>query len=234
MYVLFMFRDIYSVSYRMKRELYHRVFSILLSVFVCFISINLIRLALFYPVLSKSDSMSPDISSDCVVQIAPLLRSPERGQVMLVSPKDEPVHSFFEKSVDFICRFFTAQQYSPFSKNELSPSFRRVVGLPGDTIYISNHLVYIKPEGQSQFLTEFELTKIKYTLSVPEISAKTDSRIGTVGNMDQFTLKENEYFVLADNRLESSDSRLWGPVTSASFKGRALLIYFPFSKIKLF
>ncbi len=52
--------------------------------------------------------------------------------------------------------------------------------------------------------------------------------------MDQFTLKENEYFVLADNRLESSDSRLWGSVTSASFKGRALLIYFPFSKIKLF
>ena len=57
-----MFRDIYSVSYRMKRELYHRVFLILLSVFVCFASINLIRLALFYPVLSKSDSMSPGIT----------------------------------------------------------------------------------------------------------------------------------------------------------------------------
>ncbi len=230
---LFMVRDIYSVSYRMKRELYRRIFTVILSFFLCCLCINALRLALFYPVLSKSDSMAPAVSPDSAVLVAPLLRRPERGQIMLLSSTEESSRSFSEKTLEFACRFFTAQQYSPFSKKEPAPSLRRVVGIPGDTLYISNYLVYIKPAGYSQFLTEFELTKAKYTLTVPELSVKMDSRIGSVGNMEAVTLKENEYFLLADNRREAADSRLWGAVHSSSFKGRAVLVYFPFSKARL-
>ena len=234
MYVLFMVRDIYSVSYRMKRELYRRIFTVILAFFLCFLCINVVRLALFYPVLSKSDSMAPSVSSGSVVLVAPLLRRAERGQIMLLHHSKENIRSFSEKIVEFVCRFFLAQQYSPYAQRELSPSLRRVVGLPGDTLYISNYLVYIKPAGYSQFLTEFELTRAKYTLTVPELSGNLDSRIGSVGNMEAVTLKENEYFLLADNRREAADSRLWGVVPSSSFKGRALLSYFPFSKVRLF
>ncbi len=229
-----MFTDIYSVSYKMRRQLYRRISTAIVSVFLCVLVINLVRALLFYPVLSKSDSMSPSISPNNVVLVAPLLKKAERGQVMLVAPYEKEKHSFVEKTLDFFCHFVTAQQYSFLHGNEIKPSFRRVVGLPGDTIYISNYLVYIKPAGKTQFLTEFELTKIKYTLTLPENSAGTDSKIGAIGNMESITLGNDEYFVLADNRVEGSDSRLCGPVKSEVFDGKALLVYFPFSNIKIF
>lgn len=229
-----MFTDIYSVSYKMRRQLYRRISTAILSVFLCVLLINLVRALLFYPVLSKTDSMSPAISSNSVVLVAPFLKNAERGQVMLVNPLEKENHSFVEKTFDFFCRFVSAQQYSLFNGKEIRPLFRRVVGLPGDTIYISNYLVYIKPAGKTQFLTEFELTKIKYTLTMPENSAGTDSKIGAIGNMESITLGNDEYFVLADNRFEGFDSRLGGPVKADSFAGKALLIYFPFSNIKIF
>ncbi len=218
----------------MRRQLYRRVSTAIISVLLCVSLINLVRALLFYPVLSKSDSMSPAISSNSVVLVSPLLKKTERGQVMLINSSGRENHTFLEKTLDFFCRFVSAQQYSVFKGKEIKPAFRRVVGLPGDTIYISNYLVYIKPAGKTQFLTEFELTKIKYTLTLPENSAGTDSKIGAIGNMESITLGNNEYFVLADNRLEGFDSRLCGPVKAESFAGKALLIYFPFTNIKLF
>ncbi len=229
-----MFTDIYSVSYEMKRQLYRRIFTVLAAFFICFVFINLVRALLVYPVLSESDSMSPEIAENNVVLVAPLFKKAERGSIMLVSGEEKEAVSFFAKTSDFLCRFFTAQQISLSSKNHTVPSLRRVVGLPGDTIYISNYLVYVKPAGQSQFLTEFELTKIKYTLTIPNDTTLIDKKIGAAGNMESITLGSDEYFVLADNRLEAGDSRLWGAVNSKSFAGRALMMYFPFSAFKIF
>ena len=113
-------------------------------------------------------------------------------------------------------------------------AFRRVVALPGDTVYINNYVVFVKPQGQSHFLTEFELTKTKYNLSLPLVPDYVDTTIGSMGQTEEFTLGANEYYLLGDNRLECTDSRLWGPVQKNSMVGKALLVYFPFSKIRLF
>jgi len=47
-------------------------------------------------------------------------------------------------------------------------------------------------------------------------------------------LAEDEYFVLGDNRLHSSDSRLWGGVARKLITGRVILRAWPLDKIAKF
>lgn len=233
--VLGMVRDIYSISYKMRRELHAKIASAVLFFLLCIFIIGLVRGLLVYPVLEKSTSMSPGVMEKSAVLVAPLIKKVRRGQIILVKAEENEKHSFLSCAIDFACRLFTAQQISSFpAESEASPVLRRVVGIPGDTVYISNYLVYIKPAGQQRFLTEFELTRTKYSLSVPAQGAGIDSQIGAVGNMEPVTLADGEYFVLADNRIEAVDSRIWGPVNIKSFRGKALFAYFPPGKARFF
>jgi signal peptidase I len=87
---------------------------------------------------------------------------------------------------------------------------KRVIGLPGDVVQVADGIVYVN----SQPLYE------------PYI-ADTPNYTGT------WTVPENEYFVLGDNRNNSSDSHLWGYIPADDIVGRALLIYWPMDQISL-
>lgn len=87
---------------------------------------------------------------------------------------------------------------------------KRVIGLPGDEVRIENGIVSVN----NQPLYE------PYQAEMPNYS-------GT------WVVPEGEYFVLGDNRNNSSDSHLWGFVPSEDIVGRALLIYFPFTDFAL-
>lgn len=87
---------------------------------------------------------------------------------------------------------------------------KRVVGLPGDQIRISEGLVYVN----NQPLYE------PYIAEAPRYTGTWDVPPG-------------EYFVLGDNRNNSSDSHMWGFVPQDDIVGRALLIYWPLSEITL-
>ena len=94
--------------------------------------------------------------------------------------------------------------------------------------------MYIKPKGEKHFLTEFELCNHPYNVTFNAYPASWDTSIGIVGYSEEYTLKDNEYFVLADNRSSCTDSRLSGPVTVQNIRGKALFCYFPFNKLKLY
>ena len=89
---------------------------------------------------------------------------------------------------------------------------KRVIGIPGDAIEISDGQVFVNGE-LSPFDDEFTSSYSEdYPLTVPP----------------------NKYFVLGDNRSVSSDSRQWGVVDARKIVGRAWFTYWPTDAIHLF
>ena len=140
--------------------------------------------------------------------------------------------------VQKIVAFFTFQLVNPFSANQPSqakPFVRRVVGIPGDTLYMEDFVLHIKTKDGEHFLTEFEVTKNDYNVKSENLPENWDTSLPFSGSYPEITLKEGEYFVLCDNRIASSDSRLWGPLQATTqIKARILMRYWPFSRISIF
>jgi signal peptidase I len=87
---------------------------------------------------------------------------------------------------------------------------KRVIGLPGDEVDISDGIVSIN----GQPLEE------TYVYAPPAYT----------GN---WTVPEERLFVLGDNRNQSSDSHKWGFVPVENVVGKALVVYWPLSDAKL-
>jgi signal peptidase I len=149
-----------------------------------------------------------------------------RGQVVLVDRSVGTGKPFLKTIFDGLVRFFTLQRYSLFPKDDVL-FVKRVIGLPGDTISISNYVVRIKPAGDQYEYTEFELSERDYTPELPQVSPLWDESIPFSGFMDSITLKHEQCFVLSDDRGVTNDSRTWGPVPADSITGRALVRYWP-------
>ncbi len=94
---------------------------------------------------------------------------------------------------------------------------KRVIGLPGETIEIDNSTVIItndeNPDG--------------FILDEPYIKSMRN-----IGHTEE-VLGEREYFVMGDNRDESSDSRAWGVLQEERIVGRAYIRLFPPSMIDI-
>ena len=150
---------------------------------------------------------------------------------------DEQERKFYEIIWHNISSFFTAQQYDSYVDNN-SPGtnyqLRRVVGLPGDEIYMQDYVLYIKPADEKHFLTEFELAEKPYNLTFLTPPAQWNGSVGVKGSFDPIVLGQNEYYVLGDNRISVSDSRLWGTISKQEMTGRVILRYFPIKSIKLY
>jgi len=108
---------------------------------------------------------------------------PQRGDVMIFKPPHEP-------KKDYI---------------------KRVIGLPGDLVEVSDGTVYINGE------------------PLPEDYIKEPP----LENMEPMVVPEGEYFMMGDNRNHSLDSRKWGTVKLNKFEGKALFIFWPPNRIHL-
>ena len=98
-----------------------------------------------------------------------------------------------------------------FSPQDGTRLVKRVIGLPGDTVYIDAGQVYVN----GRLLTE------SY---VPE-----DYRDRV--SWEEHRIPPGEYFVLGDHRSSSSDSRTWGFVKREKIYGKAVFVYWPLKNI---
>jgi signal peptidase I len=95
---------------------------------------------------------------------------------------------------------------------------KRIIGLPGETVTF---------EGTTVTITGPTHPK-PVILDEPYVA---DSQ--KMNNHLTRTLNNDEFFVCGDNRSQSSDSRIWGPVPRNYMDGRALIRLFPFSVIAI-
>jgi signal peptidase I len=98
---------------------------------------------------------------------------------------------------------------------------KRVIGLPGDHVIVKNGVVTIfnvsHPQGFQPDKT------LPYGKVIPSTS----------GNID-ITLSKNQIFVCGDNRPDSLDSRVFGPVELNNIVGKLVLRVLPLSDAKMF
>jgi len=222
----------YSTRLKTRKKIAFIVFYII-SIFIL---VNLIIKFLIFPVRQISVSMIPDISENSLIMCSPLANKINRGSVVLLEPKLKLNLSKTKRISDSVVRFFTAQQFSFYEDlrfNGGSNQIRRVVALPGDTIYMRDYVLYVKAAGEKYFLTEFEIANKPYNVTFFTAPAQWDSSLGVKGSFDEIVLQENEYFVLGDNRKSSEDSRLYGVVKTENIKAKALFCFFPLNKIKV-
>ena len=93
---------------------------------------------------------------------------------------------------------------------------KRLIGLPSETVTIkSGKVTIINDENPAGIL-----------LNEPYIRSKTFNNVST-------TLGPDEYFVMGDNRIVSSDSRMWGPLPKEDLIGRPVARLFPLSKFDI-
>jgi signal peptidase I len=88
---------------------------------------------------------------------------------------------------------------------------KRIIATPGDRITIDNTTVIVNG------------VTLKETYVAPE----NQGNIFSYKNIHNMLVPANDYFVLGDDRLRSSDSRDWGFVPRKNIIGRAAFVYWP-------
>ncbi len=126
-----------------------------------------------------------------------------------VHPGTDPMRYIFRGPERGDIIVFRAPDQTPGAQER--DFIKRVIGLPGDTVEVKNCTVYVNGKP----LTE------PYIAQAPTYPYPQDGS-GPV------TVPKGQYFVLGDNRNNSSDSHSWGMVPKANIIGQAWIIYWPF------
>ncbi len=187
----------------------NRFFKEILSFFKIFVIALLITIPIKYfllePFMVSGASMHPSFETGHYLVVNKLKKYEKinRGDVLVFVPPHERKKDSWKKYTVFL---------DPRKKY-----IKRVIALPGETIATSNNKIFIKhKDGNGK---EVWITLNEPYLKNTEISNFTK------------TLKNDEYFMLGDNRPFSYDSEEWGPIKKSDITGEPILRLFPFTKI---
>jgi len=89
---------------------------------------------------------------------------------------------------------------------------KRLIGLPGEKITIKNG--------------EVRINNVKLVESYLPLGTKTMPDL-------EMTLGQDDYFIMGDNRANSSDSRIWGTCVKSNFIGKVFFRIFPIQEMGL-
>ncbi|MEA2715673.1 MAG: signal peptidase [Candidatus Parcubacteria bacterium] len=95
---------------------------------------------------------------------------------------------------------------------------KRIIGLPGETIDIKDGRVTVTSDADPA----------GFTLDEPYVESVHSSH-----DTLHVVLGPTEYFVMGDNRAQSSDSRIWGPLDSRFIIGRPIVRLLPLTSVSI-
>ena len=101
---------------------------------------------------------------------------------------------------------------------------KRVIGVPGDTVRFRGNDVQVLPGSGA------ELSFQEVVTPVANAGSGRPAAIDGPGAAT-ITLEPGQYFVLGDNRAESSDSRHWGAISRDAMIGEAVFRMFPWRRM---
>ena len=108
---------------------------------------------------------------------------------------------------------------------------KRVIGLPGDTVSCVNDVVYIN----GKVLDETKYIDPDYRQSLVDkfgyFNKVPDADNTNVVDFEEVKLKDDESYVMGDNRPYSKDSRYVGPVKKSQIFAKKMLVLLPISDI---
>ena len=155
---------------------------------------------------------------------------PHRGDLVVFEVPGAPSHPGLAGLGETLLRFLTLNRHSLYEGPDGRPLTRlmikRVIGLPGDTVRLERLEAYVRPAGHVGFQAEREIVPRGYAADT-RLRIDWPEGLPFGGDADEVSLGEGEYFLLGDNRARSSDSRSWGAVPLGLIRGKALLRYWP-------
>lgn len=189
-----------------KKTVWQEITSWVLTLLAAVVIASLVRLLIFEPVRVDGGSMDTTLKN---------------GEVMLVT-KPEVLLGKLNRGDVIICRFPDRSKVAkltiaaPLDISLISHTLfvKRLVALPGDTIAVQKGHLYL-----NDMITD-----------EPYID---EERFGGKA-FERYTLGEDEYFVMGDNRSGSHDSRYAevGPISRDMIVGHAKLVLLPLNKIR--
>jgi len=200
---------------KVKKTLAQEILSWVLTLVVAVVAALLIRTFIFEPVRVDGHSMDDTLNDGEIMFVSKFdysttwLCFPWQGQ------EDQEKAARFTVGGDpkrfdvVICRY-PGRGATNFVK--------RVVGLPGDTIRLSEGYLYIKAAGETE--------EVKYE----EIYINDEYRTGMRNEFGPYTVPEGKFFVMGDHRNNSNDSRYTGPIDRNMIVGHVRHVVYPFNK----
>jgi len=109
--------------------------------------------------------------------------------------------------------------HPPQAEGGGTPFIKRVIGQPGDVIELRDGSVYVND----------------VKLAEPYIFDEEEDPVQTVEQtgVDLWTVPPDSFFLMGDHRNQSRDSRTFGPIARDQIIGRAVLRYWPLSKLAI-
>ena len=112
------------------------------------------------------------------------------------------------------------------TSSDVGDLIKRVIGTPGETIYVTKCRVYIDGQEMAQPYLPNGWQNPTSPYCTTWVSGP-----GTANLPNPYTVPSGDYFVMGDNRTNSDDSRYWGPLPGSYIVGRAFVKMWPPSHV---